>query len=514
EINKNTIPVRVEKGKQIVDLRPKMVIWLPTTTDIRDFRGRMFGAAATGQYEYGTAASAQGKPLTAEEELAAKFGGSVEDYRVEDAEKGAEPVAAAAGEAGGESVDDLTAEAVAAAKRRRSNVEKLLGPVGSQKDESGRIKYTVRLGDTLKSVAIKHPALQDVHLWKLLAEVNGLSTDTDVKGAPVAQLKRGSVIMIPPPQEIEEYREKHKLQSTVPKASFEAGGTTIKFDIVTKPCPECGRITTQDAEICPGCGHSFAGTAPAAGAETSPAAQPVAASGAPAQAAEAPLAPGMVFDASPGGAPEPAKGAGRPVPPPPIPRRKKTDEQPAASTPTQREPGGLKAGLFSAEPQPSTVQPIEPAKPAAEPAQFESTADDLTRQLLGGMGFEPVPTVSPAVPPDAPRRPGLEEREVQGLIQQLSEACRLVKSAGSGGLDAGQKSRLEVKRTDDSWVPIVTYEIYDDVSLRHEFTLDGKRKTIRIDLPPQAVQELAENDLTTNWQTYCNRFLAGKTISD
>jgi LysM repeat protein len=514
EINKNTIPVRFEKGKQIVDLKPKMVIWLPTTTDIRDFRGRMFGAAATGQFDYGTPASAQGKPLTPEEELAAKFGGAVEDYRVEGAEKGAEPVAGADEAAGGESVDDLRAEAVAAAKRRRGNVEKLLGPVGSQKDESGRIKYTVRLGDTLKSVAIKHPALQDVHLWKLLAETNGMSTDTDAKGTPVAQLKRGSVIVVPSPQEVEEYREKHKMQSTVPKASFEAGGTTIKFDIVTKPCPECARITTQDAEICPGCGHSFAGTAKQAGTGTSPASQPVTASTAPAQAPDAPLAPGTVFDASPGGGPEPAKSAGRPVPPPPIPRKKKTDEQPAASTPTRREPGGLNAGLFSAEPHPSTVQPIEPAKPASEPAQFESAADDLTRQLLGGMGFEPVPTLSQAVPPEAAKRSGLEEREVQGLIQQLSEACRLVKSPGSGGPEAGQKSRLEVRKTDDSWVPIVTYEIYDDVSLRHEFTLDGKRKTIRIDLPPQAVQELAENDLTTNWQNYCSRFLAGKTISD
>lgn len=514
EINKNTIPVRFEKGKQIVDLKPKMVIWLPTTTDIRDFRGRMFGAAATGQFEYGTPVSAEGKSLTPEEELAAKFGGSVEDYRVEGAGKGAEPVAGVGEVAGGESVDDLRAAAVAAAKRRRGNVEKLLGPLGSQKDESGRIKYTVRLGDTLKSVAIKHPALQDVHLWKLLAEVNGLSTDVDAKGAPVAQLKRGSVIVVPSPQEVEEYRERHKLQSTVPKAGFEAGGTTIKFDIVTKLCPECARITTRDAEICPGCGHSFAGTAKEAGGGTSPASQPATASPTPAQAPHAALAPGTLFDASPGGSSEPAKSAGPPVPPPPIPRKRNTDEQPAASTPTQHEPGGLDAGLFSAKPQPSVVQPIEPAKPASEPAQFESAADDLTRQLLGGMGLEPVPAVSQAVPSEVAGRWGQEEREVKGLIQQLSEACRLVKSTGSTGPDTGQKSRLEVRKTDDLWVPIVTYEIYDDVSLRHEFTLDGKRKTIRIDLPPQAVQELAENDLTTNWQNYCSRFLAGKTISD
>src|SRR5262249_54101979 len=158
-------------GKQVADLKPAMVIWLPTTTDIRTFRGRLMSAPSAPAPEHGSVPHTSGQQLTPEEELAARFGGNAEDYTT----SGPPANVAADVESGrsipGESVEDMTLGAIAAAKARRANVESMLGPL-STGQEGGRLKYTVRLGNTLKSVAIKHPALQDVRLWKLLAEVN------------------------------------------------------------------------------------------------------------------------------------------------------------------------------------------------------------------------------------------------------------------------------------------------------------------------------------------------------
>src|SRR4030095_3932426 len=165
---------------------------------------------------------------------------------------------------------------------------------------------------------------------------------------------------------------------------------------------------------------------------------------------------------------------------------------PAASGPLYPEQEGS-APAPKLEPLP--VERAEAAPPVFPPTLGPSgDEDDFTRQLFGGMGFEPVPS-QPVTPP---AKPNLAEREVQGFIQQLGDACRMVKS-GVGGAKTGLKCHLEVRRPDQTWVPVLTYEIYEDVSLRNKFPLDGRRKTIRIDLPPQAVQELADNDLTTNW---------------
>jgi hypothetical protein len=208
EINKSTIPVRTENGKQLAELKPAMIIWLPTTTDIRDFRGRLMSTPSAPASQYGSQPHTWGQELTPEEELAARFGGKAEGYDTTPTEAAAavEPGASTSGE----SVEDMTLGAIAAAKARRANVESMLGPLNKPKPEGGRLAYTVRLGNTLKSIAIKHPALQDVRLWKLLAEVNNLSTQTDSQDIPLVRLERGSELLIPSPQEIEQYRAQQK----------------------------------------------------------------------------------------------------------------------------------------------------------------------------------------------------------------------------------------------------------------------------------------------------------------
>jgi hypothetical protein len=99
---------------------------------------------------------------------------------------------------------------------RRANIERLLGSFNEIASHSSptRQKITVRLGDTLRSIALKHDALQDVSLWKLLAELNDLSVAVDSKGIPIAILPRGLTLQLPTASEISAYRSQQSAQRT------------------------------------------------------------------------------------------------------------------------------------------------------------------------------------------------------------------------------------------------------------------------------------------------------------
>lgn len=66
--------------------------------------------------------------------------------------------------------------------------------------------YRVGLGETLKSVALRDPAMQDERFWRLLASLNGLPVETDPQGNPVAHLVRGQYIVLPNQTEIAEFQ--------------------------------------------------------------------------------------------------------------------------------------------------------------------------------------------------------------------------------------------------------------------------------------------------------------------
>ena len=100
----------------------------------------------------------------------------------------------------------------------------------------------------------------------------------------------------------------------------------------------------------------------------------------------------------------------------------------------------------------------------------------------------------------------VEEQRVLSFVQQLDEACRLVRWGKGGEAESTLESRLEVKRGAEEWVPIVSYEIVGETSRRHEFTPDGMRNTIGLNLAPHEVQEMAESDLSHNWQSYASNF--------
>lgn len=97
---------------------------------------------------------------------------------------------------------------------RRSDVLKQLGEK-TKDDYPDRPTTQIRIGQTLKNLPEKNTYLRTYeylcdpnflpYLWVLIADLNGMPTDMDNAGNPVAQLKRGQVIYLPNPEEIMDF---------------------------------------------------------------------------------------------------------------------------------------------------------------------------------------------------------------------------------------------------------------------------------------------------------------------
>jgi len=94
---------------------------------------------------------------------------------------------------------------------------------------------------------------------------------------------------------------------------------------------------------------------------------------------------------------------------------------------------------------------------------------------------------------------------------ELDRSVRLVKSAVRWEPNLGVfRAQLEVLYG-GTWYPVIFYEVFPQGSVRYEYVAGGKRKSVKMDLPPSAVQELADNDLVNNWEAYCQRFVSQLT---
>ena len=178
-INRLAIPFVMQDGEPKYSIKEGQVIWLPSNNEIKQ---TLTAISRDGL---------RGKSQSAAEELETRFG----------ANWGGDDSAQQTG-----ATVLLGTQDIAVVEQRRRNIEKLLGKLSPKRAESGRIQYRVRLGDTLKSIALNHPTMSDVSLWKLLAEVNDLSMETDQKGSALAKLNRGTTLALPTVSEIEDYR--------------------------------------------------------------------------------------------------------------------------------------------------------------------------------------------------------------------------------------------------------------------------------------------------------------------
>ena len=81
----------------------------------------------------------------------------------------------------------------------------------SNSPDSRRV-YRVRLGDTLRSIALRDPLMQDQSLWPLIARINGISELRDgTTGHPTVSLSRGNTIYLPSEEEVKHFRLMNRL---------------------------------------------------------------------------------------------------------------------------------------------------------------------------------------------------------------------------------------------------------------------------------------------------------------
>ncbi len=421
EINKHLIPSRMQGDIRYLQLSPRSVIQLPTQAEIRRFHARLFGRQSI-KFQYEEASEGTCNSSRATNPGLIRLG--------------LLPAAAAAGQPKSEAEVEKDAT-------RRANVESLLGAVAKTQapPADGRIRYICRLGDTLRSVAMRHPALKDVTLWKLLAEVNELTTDVDGKGTPVAQIKRGTTISLPTLEEIESFKLKLKPPKTAGKAE-QITAPQAPYSVPAESDPSMA-TTLQDVQI-------------------------------------------KIGDESQDVTQDPVVGGSGTV---------------IVSDNTSDSATRVAASNVLPFVRPGDIVRYTP------PGIATRDPDDATNSLLQAAGM--VPREGQQL-----QKAVGDDRGQRNIIQHLSETCRIVNYGNTGeGDGAGFRTRLEV-RQEDFWRPVVQYEVNADVTLRHEFSVTGKKTTSRIDLPPHAAKELAENDISAHWEKYSCNFQQGRKIAE
>ncbi|MCW5822950.1 MAG: LysM peptidoglycan-binding domain-containing protein [Cyanobacteria bacterium TGS_CYA1] len=393
---------------------------------------------------------------------------------------------------------ELTADDLANMEKRRLNVESVLGALGMAADTNYKPTYTVRFGDSLRSIAMKHPALNDVSLWRLLAKVNDLSIETDAMGTPKATLERGANLNLPSKEEIAQFRKDNG--ALVHPSSLKQGASG-PVDLVTnvtvfKECPSCKENTPSGVSLCHCCGFVFQETANGVGPET-----------------KISTVSKQVTLTNIGGASTEHD--------PLAPKQDKEDNVHTLNLPESER----KVANSDVSPLPKTqVDPkgVPNVSPAAKADITLKLNDPLVPRVDTGItntGANSDAFLSSMSSMQKSRKDSFSipshKYNMSKLVENLSDTSRIVllDSELDSNNQKAERWQLEVLK-DEEWTPVVAYEIIGDNSIRHEYNVTGKaRKSIKMNLPSAAVEEMVRNDLSRNWQDYCQKFLTGKKLS-
>ncbi|HEY9679939.1 MAG TPA: hypothetical protein V6C76_18195 [Drouetiella sp.] len=114
-----------------------------------------------------------------------------------------------------------------------------LDEVKSEDQAPTRRQHKVRLGETVQSIAIHDPQINDVNMWVLVCRLNGLDTSVDAAGRPRAQLTKGESVWLPTADEIEEFKVISRLMQIAQLAGQNVDADMSKrFTPVGKEAPE------------------------------------------------------------------------------------------------------------------------------------------------------------------------------------------------------------------------------------------------------------------------------------
>jgi hypothetical protein len=444
ELNKGKIEVRWEGGKRVYIVKPGAVLIMPSAKQVREWTARLNNV--------GSRTSQQG----------------------------------------------LEARSSVAADQRRANIEKVLGTIREAVDGGSEKSYSVRLGDTLRSIAMRHPDLHDVTLWPLLAKKNGLSTDMDSKGAPLAVVIRGANIVIPTREEIEMFRSNTaELKPVAREPQTYVGAYGSLFNVATKPCGGCRRLISENANLCPACGYVF-------GLQEEPSIE--------SQATTFSMPNGDTTLSLPEHTvvvknyEEQTTVVDFQQTTLSLPEQSRSNDSASAKNDTVHTGNTGNAGKSTGSNSNSRAIDSYVTGGHSSPVSAKSGSAN-TGSGTGNTGS--------GVSSNLAHRT-LDEREnaaeLSRRVETLNDNCRLVKTEKEFEGMHFVCQQLQVL-IDGDWTPVLSYEVGSESSVRHEYHKDGRKKTIKIDLPSGAVGEMVSNELTSNWLDYCQRYLAGRKLS-
>jgi hypothetical protein len=232
--NLSGIMLHQHKNQTYAKLYPRQRIILPNQNYIDKFKKSM---KSHKQINFGRPEFA-----SADEELAAMFG-----LNWAGSAAGSRSIFAGSKDEGPVTRRSFSGNSAAATDaERKSNVREAFGL--STPEEKQSAKYSVHLGESLRSIAqklYKSPAY-----WRLLAIKNNLSCETDSKGNPQAQLRRGQQLILPDSGEIESFA-RNQLTPVVVALHTDRRGLELPR---VRHCGYCKRSTLAMAVSCIGCG--------------------------------------------------------------------------------------------------------------------------------------------------------------------------------------------------------------------------------------------------------------------
>lgn len=214
-INRSEVVYRMVDGVRTSFIYPTQVLWLPSAAECRVFARHFFNGKSL--------VGGVGNDLVASQEYSAEY---ATEYATSPSGFGQEPavktIPVISGQPSGPLGSILDRVRFAGG---RPSVD-LLSPqsVGQLSQQKF---YEVQDGDSLKTIAASDKSMNSQHYWKLIAQVNGMSSDLDEKGNPVMALVAGQHILLPTEREIASYRANTSLPTPV---------------VLTASQPEMGRV--------------------------------------------------------------------------------------------------------------------------------------------------------------------------------------------------------------------------------------------------------------------------------